>query len=373
MRKLLILAVALMLIASAAPVWACAALIGTRGSVQLGRTTTLAAYFHGKEHYITSFEFSGGGGEFGSIVPLPGIPEKVEKAGEWTLQRLIQETQTRFTGGVARAASSGSGGSAQVIQEVRIDALDITILKGGGDEVGIWAKDHGFLLPPDAPEVLDFYSKRSPIFMAAIFDSKAASERGQEFGDGTPIHLTIPATNPWVPLRILGLGNTGSSLVQADVYLLTERRPALLPVRAEGIELRLRQPASESLLADLRSEKSMEWLPASGVWLTYMSINAQASKLKFDLATDVSGRGKPSYRLAGLAEPLRPSPSPTPSAQAQVASESPQPAPSATSPESKTLSVVDTQPRSGWAWWALGLLLLVTTISISVALRARRT
>ena len=121
--------------------------------------------------------------------------------------------------------------SAQVLQQVRIDALDITILRGGGDEVGLWAKDHGFRLPPDAPEVLDFYADRSPIFMAAAFDADAAAERGQAIGDGTPIHLTIPTPNPWVPLRILGLGKAAAELVEADVYLLTDIRPALLPER----------------------------------------------------------------------------------------------------------------------------------------------
>lgn len=60
---------------------------------------------------------------------------------------------------------------AQVIEE-KIDALDIMVLKGGGASVGDWAREHGFKLTPDAPEVLDFYAERSPIFMAARFDAK---------------------------------------------------------------------------------------------------------------------------------------------------------------------------------------------------------
>ena len=72
---------------------ACAGLIGSNGAVNLGRTTTLAAYHNGDEHYVTSFEFQGtGGGEFGTLIPLPGIPSNVEKGGAWTLQRLIRET-----------------------------------------------------------------------------------------------------------------------------------------------------------------------------------------------------------------------------------------------------------------------------------------
>ena len=114
--------------------------------------------------------------------------------------------------------------------KVRIDALDITVLRGGSASVGQWATQHGFRLPPDAPEVLDFYAARSPIFLAAVFDADAASARGQAVGDGTPVHVTIPTDNPWVPLRILALGKTPAERVTADVYLLTDRKPALLPV-----------------------------------------------------------------------------------------------------------------------------------------------
>src|SRR6266851_722411 len=85
---------------------ACAGLIGSNGAVNLGRTTTLAAYRDGVEHYVTAFEFLGGGGEFGTLIPLPGVPTKVERGGAWTLQRLQQETrQKRFAVGAALAAA----------------------------------------------------------------------------------------------------------------------------------------------------------------------------------------------------------------------------------------------------------------------------
>lgn len=363
MRRLLFPMVIAILFVTAAPALSCGALIGARGSVQLGRTTTLAAYVDGKEHYITSFEFSGAGGEFGSIVPLPGIPEKVEKGGEWTLQRLIRETQPQPASGRLAFAEASS---AEVLQKHRIDALDITIVRGGGSEVGVWAKENGFLLPPDAPEVLDFYARRSPIFMAAVFDAEAANERGQELGDGTPIHLTIPTSNPWVPLRILGLGLNNGESIQADIYLLTERKPALLPIRAKGVELLRRELASDALLADLRSDSGMEWMPATGMWLSYMSINTAATNLRFDLAADVSGRGKPSYVQAGLREPLRatPAPSPTPT-PTPVAS----PAPSPSRPTTATKAVSDTNIR----WWAptAAFTLVIVTAGAWIVLRRR--
>src|SRR5436309_5870596 len=217
MRRFLagLAAVAAALIATTQPAAACAGLIGPNGAVNLLRTTTFAGYHAGVEHYVTAFKFAGGGGKFGSIVPLPGIPSDVVRGGDWTLQRLVRETSPiRLFALDAAAAASAPG--AEVLLQTRIDALDITVLRGGGADVGKWATDHGFRLPPDAPEVLDFYARRSPIFMAASFDADAAKARGQSIGDGPPVHLTIPTDNPWVPLRILGLGKTPGATVEAD-------------------------------------------------------------------------------------------------------------------------------------------------------------
>jgi hypothetical protein len=295
----------------ATPAFACGGLIGPNGAVNLLRTTTFAGYHDGVEHYVTSFEFAGGTGTFGSIVPLPDIPTSVERGGDWTLQRLVLETDPVPEAAFFRDAAAA--GEAEVLLETTIDALEITILRGGGDEVGLWASNHGFRLPPDAPEVLDFYAERSPIFMAAEFDADAARERGQAIGDGTPVHLTIPTDDPWVPLRILGLGKQAAETVQADVYLLTDARPAMLPnagafAESEGLVLDHSAPATDLLLDDLRSDAGMEWVPEQA-WLTKVAVDVPAGGLDFDLAIDASGAGKPSAVDAGYA-PFRPNPAP---------------------------------------------------------------
>jgi len=279
---------------------ACAGLIGSNGAVNLGRTTTLAAYSDGVEHYITAFQFQGGGGEFGTLIPLPGVPSKVERGGDWTLQRLLRETQPPAN--AERAALSADSAGAIVLQEVRIDALDITVLKGGAPDVAAWAKEHGFRLSPDAPEVLDFYATRSPIFLAAIFDGEAAVARGQQIGDGTPVHVTIPTSNPWVPLRILALGKQPSDRVEADVFLLTDGKPSLLPARGEALTLTHSERATKALLNDLRADAGMSWVPQSA-WLTRMEIDSAAADLRFDLAVDTSGAASPSRVAAGLVPP----------------------------------------------------------------------
>jgi hypothetical protein len=301
--RAVIAAVALLIALGATPALACGGLIGPNGAVNLLRTTTFAGYHDGVEHYVTAFEFAGGGGAFGSLTPLPGIPSEVVKGGDWTLQRLRLETDPVVEEGLffALGAASSTSADAEVLMEVTIDALDITVLRGGAEQVGRWATEHGFRLPPDAPEVLEFYASRSPIFLAASFDADAAAARGQQVGDGTPVHITIPTDDPWVPLRILALGKTGQERVEADVYLMTDAAPALLPAPDgfNGMTLDHSARASESLLADLRSDRGMEWVPERA-WLTKIAIDADASQLRFDLAIDASGAGTPSRVAAGL-------------------------------------------------------------------------
>jgi len=287
---------------AAAPAVACGGLVAPNGTVRLLKTATLAAYHQGIEHYITSFTFSGGGGEFGSIVPLPGVPSEVERGGDWTLQRLIRETTRtrRASNGEQFATAGASADSAQVLMEKRIDALDLTVLKGGAVAVGTWAREHGFNLSPDAPEVLEFYAARSPIFLAARFDANAAQALGQGLGDGTPIHITIPTRTPWVPIRILSLGRGPNEPVEADVFLLTDDEPSLLGMR--GMRNSLSAAATPSLLDDLRSDKGMGWVPQK-MWLTHLQVDAPAKELDHDLAISVDGR-TPSridagYDLAG--------------------------------------------------------------------------
>jgi hypothetical protein len=315
MRKSIVALGIAAFVLAAGPAWACGGLIAPNGAVGLVKTATLSAYVNGIEHYVTQFEFAGAKGEFGSIVPLPDVPTRIIKGGDWTLDRLAIEVQppvVAFAEGAGLASAPAK--DVEVLEEKRIGALDITILRGGGDGVGDWARENGFDLTPDAPEVLDFYAERSPIFMAAKFDATEAARRGLQVGEGTSIHLSIPTDDPWVPLRILALGQSGPAVVEADVFLLTERRPALLPEpvapevldifeRADqrpGLVLRRSEPASEPLLFDLSSDRGMHWLPTSGMWFSYLEVNEEAEDLTYDLAMNVAG-GLPSPVDAGFA------------------------------------------------------------------------
>ena len=47
----------------------------------------------------------------------------------------------------------------------------------------------------------------------------------------------------------------------------------------------------------------MGWLPGSGMWLSYLRVDATAGQLTHDLAVDADGRDRPSPVAAGLVVP----------------------------------------------------------------------
>jgi hypothetical protein len=270
---------------------ACGSLVADNGAVNLVRTSTLAAYHDGVEHYVTSFEFAGAQGKFGSIVPLPDRPSLVERAGDWTLQRLQLEVQPPLLEAApTTAAREEAADGVEVIDEVQIDSLRVRTLRGGGRAVATWARAEGFDLSNDADDVLEFYSDRSPYFLAATFDPTIAAEDGFASGDGIPVHVAIPTDDPWVPLRILGTGKPGREIVRADVFLLTDDEPSLL--RGEGVEINRSERASDDLLDDLRSDKNSSWVPRES-WFTHLTVSTATRDLDFDLAIDADG-GAPS-------------------------------------------------------------------------------
>ena len=299
MRRLLFvpLVAVLLVVITTSAAYACGSLVGPNGAVNLVRTSTLAAWHDGVEHYVTNFEFKSNQTSFGSIIPLPAEPTKVERGGDWTLQRLQREVSPprgALTAGVAEAASPAW---VEVLQQTRIDSLDVTILRGGGQAVTDWAAQQGFDLTSDTPDVLDFYANRSPYFVAAKFDASAAVDQGLSSGDGVPVHLTIPVDRPWVPLRILGTGKPATEPVQADVFLLTDNKPGLLA--GPGLRLERSEPASSTLLDDLRGDKGMSWVPHD-MWFSYVKADVDVGDLNYDLAATRTQNDAPAVRDTGV-------------------------------------------------------------------------
>lgn len=304
MRRVLTTATVVLLLMTITPAaWACGFLIAENGAIRLSRFAALAAWEDGVEHYVTSFEFQGPSKSFGAIVPLPAEPTTVEKAGDWTLQRLKLEVDPPEAVAQAGAADSVEE-AAEVLATYEVEALDITILSGGGAAVFDWAEENGFDLgiADDAVEMLDFYADRSPIFAAVRYDLERAQDLARTAGDGTPVHFEMPLDAPWVPLKILTFDKPDAEIVEADIFLLTPERPRLLP--HDGLDIAVSEPASRSLLADLRDDEASEWIPDEA-WLTYIDVATPAGELTYDLSVGVNGV-QPSEEAAYGVQPTDP-------------------------------------------------------------------
>ncbi len=299
-RAVTIMALVAAMVPAAGPAaQACGFLVSANGAVQLDRTTTFVAWEDGVEHYITNFSFQGPAESFGSLIPLPAEPTDVQRAGDWTLQRLGIEVGAGRLGRLAlTAADSAAAGEAEVVLQTRIDSLDVVVLKGGGPAVLRWVNDNGFDLPPgpETDHMLDFYASRSPYFLAARFDAAAAADDGFAAGDGIPVQITIPTARPWVPLHILHGASPDTEIIEADVYLLTPDRPELL--HGEGLTVERSERASSALLDDLRSDENMDWVPDRG-WFTYLRLDTAAGNVLYDLSVGVDG-APPSYVDAAM-------------------------------------------------------------------------
>ena len=302
-RKLLIpalaTAIALGLFAfQALPALACGGLVAPNGAVRLSRATTFVAWHDGIERYLTAFTYQGDVSNLGWIVPLPAVPLKIEEGGAWTLQRLNRETHPIVHSPVAFEAA-GTADSVQVLQQVKIEALNITVLRGSGQAVLDWASSNGFSVNDDTRSHLLIYAKGSPIFMAAKFDTAAARARHQIQGDGAPILITMRTPHLWVPLEVLALDG---QQVQADVYLLTDGPVntsdvgALVGQSPVGSEIpgaidftvAFQEKMNPTLFHDLSTDRNMGWVWQNS-WVTYLNLDAPDSAVTYDLGISPNG------------------------------------------------------------------------------------
>ena len=194
--------------------------------------------------------------------------------------------------------------------KVKIDALDITVLKGGAADdrqVG-----QGPRLPAPArrargPRLLREAQPDLP--RRGVRRRRGRRRAASRSATGRPSTSRSRPTNPWVPLRILALGKTGSRAGRRR--RLPPDRPR--PGAAAGADRRRTASASMPASAwptacsdDLRSDRGMEWVPTSG-WLTKVAVDGTAARA--DLRP--RGRRRPARARrravdAGLALPADP-------------------------------------------------------------------
>lgn len=299
LRLLPIVVVACLFVLQSVPALACGGLVAPNGSVRLGRAATLIAWHDGIEHYMTSFTYQGDVKNLGWIVPLPAVPLKIEEGGAWTLQRLANETHPLPKNVGFALEAPAAAGAAQVLQQVKVEALNITVLRGSGQAVLDWCAQNGFAVDGDTRAHLLIYAQGSPIFMAAKYDTAAAQARGQLSGDGAPVLITMRTAHPWVPLEVLALDG---QQVHADLYFLTDQPLNTSEVAAmagqssvgsdvpgaPGFKVAFQERMNPTLYHDLSTDRNMSWVRSDG-WLTYLSLDAPDTAVTYDLSVTTDG------------------------------------------------------------------------------------
>lgn len=288
-----------LLIFQTLPAYACGGLVAPDGSVRLQRAATLIAWHDGIEHYMTSFTYEGDVKNLGWIVPLPSIPLSIQEGGAWTLQRLVRETRPTPIVDLQFGAAAPAANAAVVIQQVKVEALNITVLKGSGQEVLNWCAQNGFVVEGDTRAHLLKYAAGSPIFMAAKYDTAAVQARHQISGDGAPVLITMRTPHIWVPLEVLALDG---QQVNADLYLLTDDPVTTSKVGAvfgqtptgtqvpgaQGLVVNFQERMNPTLYHDLSTDRNMSWVRPDG-WLTYLSLDAPSEQVTYDLSVTPDG------------------------------------------------------------------------------------
>lgn len=288
-----------LLAGSASAAAACGFLVAENGAIRLDTFTAAAVLdADGTANYVTAFSFNGQPDDFGAIIPLPDIPTTVEKAPGWFLQRLGREVAPQLQRTALAADESADAGGAEVIASYEVDSLDITILKGGGEDVLEWADANGYDLGvgdgdvddrSDAIAMLDFYGERSPIFAALRFDNQRAVEQDLRAGDGTPVRFEFADQDTaWIPVKVLGFDKPAEERVQADLFLLTDGAPAILGGLVEGTEVTFQQSygPDSPLVIDLHDDERADWIPDQFT-LTAIDVDTPVSQLDFDIAATV--------------------------------------------------------------------------------------
>ena len=221
------LALAATVVVLAGPAAACGGLVGENGTIQLTRTSTLAAYHDGVERYVTSFEFSGTGESVGSIVPLPGIPTKVERGGDWTLQRLQREIAPPLLGAHRRSPPTPQARPVRPRccsrrRSTRSTSPSCAVVAtrsaSGRSTTGSCSRP---TRPRSSTSTRTARRSSWPRASTRLAPRRSGSSRATARRSCSPSR----PSEPWVPLRILALGLDSSQFVNADVFLLTDQRP----------------------------------------------------------------------------------------------------------------------------------------------------
>lgn len=202
---------------------------------------------NGKGATYVQIKFTGRADDFGWIVPVTQVPEKVETSDLAIFTELQQLTGPIFSMAASGRGASCSGGgcASETVAMADKGAVDPGVIELGGGTVGPyewvavtstraddllkWLADRRYNVSDDAKDVVQAYLDEGAKFVAL----KLILTDGVDVSNLTPVKFTFPKFEPCVPLRLTRVSARPDMGVL--VYVLGETRAQ--PERYSHVEV----------------------------------------------------------------------------------------------------------------------------------------
>jgi hypothetical protein len=184
---------------------------------------------HGWEDLVLEVKYQGKARDFGWIVPVPSEPTlNAENAHLFqVLSEATQDNTPAHAPKMRGVIESATSHSISVLQESRVGIYQTATLSAtDGAALTHWLKQNDYHVEPRARSILDEYSKKGWLFVAARIDVPRYAQSSLNEGTIEPLRIGFHSAEPVFPLRISAAGGQTSDVL---LYVIS-RRPLGLGV-----------------------------------------------------------------------------------------------------------------------------------------------
>ncbi|HET7481448.1 MAG TPA: DUF2330 domain-containing protein [Actinomycetota bacterium] len=228
-RLRVLIAVGVVIGATASPAWACGGMVSDNGSAELTSMTAALSFDGSQERLLVQVGFGGATGEsFGWLMPVPAAPE-IEPADDSVLDAALTATTPpvrddyvpSLLPGLCACGGGGEGaaGGVQhlgttVVGDVRFDTI-----AGRAGALSTYLDNHNFELDAHQRDAVTDYVRRGWVFVTGTVADGAPAA-----GRITPVLFTFQTDEAVYPLEMAG-DDAHPGDVAMDVITVTPYRP----------------------------------------------------------------------------------------------------------------------------------------------------
>lgn len=190
------------------------------------------AHFDGKQCMTLQVSFKGSASEFAWLIPTPSRPvlkrghSKTFKIMHYATASPVQywfdaDSLVIESAFMARASSSGSKMSVEVLERKLVGDYDTTVLRAkSATDLLDWLHKHGYRVTGKLKPVIEDYLRKGWVFTAARINTASLQNNSkQKEGMLEPLQLQFSCKHPVYPLKISSINHGPTSIT---LYILTD-------------------------------------------------------------------------------------------------------------------------------------------------------